>query len=516
MLLLLAGLLGGSLFSFEVAQASPPNSHPYVRYPHAQQRESYTAWSVPNLCKAYSFPTKVSASGVIGILEFGGGWLQSDLNAFSKLNGMPTISVSNVSIDGTQNSPGWNYDEDAEVALDIQCAAAAYYYATGTMPKIIVFFSQGDFINTFKAAVANNCDVLSISWGADEKSWQSEAPGYAAQVEAAAQAATAAGLAIFAASGDNSSSDGDYGTNVDCPASCPHIVGCGGTSKTTSSEVVWGDGRATDLGTGGGFSAIFPVQSFQIGAPSAPKGLGRMVPDVAADADPNTGIIIVLDGYEVLIGGTSAVAPLYSGLFAALGKKLGFVTPTLWKAPTAFADITSGSNGTYKAAVGPDPCSGLGVPRGTAVVTLFAKTAPPPPPNLVAINYNTSSKTLTLTGDTNNNTKSGTQLLLQSSAGTNLTLSTNSGTAGSPTTSATISGFSGNLTIVGNLSDGNDVVSFAGLPLTTITLELGNGNDTASMTLCTVGTCTIDGGAGTNVFVATSTKITTNKNTNFP
>jgi hypothetical protein len=101
-------------------------------------------------------------------------------------------------------------------------------------------------------------------------------------------------------------------------------------AKTASAETVWGDSVATHGGTGGGFSTIFPVQSFQIGAPIAPLGLGRMVPDLAANADPNTGIVIVLDGGQLVIGGTSVVSPLYSDLFAALGKKLGFVTPTLW------------------------------------------------------------------------------------------------------------------------------------------------------------------------------------------
>jgi kumamolisin len=168
---------------------------------------------------------------VIGILEFGGGYLQSDLNAYSTLNGMPKIKVNNVSIDGTQNNPGHDLNADAEVTVDIQCAAASYYYATGTMPTIFVFFSNGDFINTFKAAVTAKCDVLSISWGNDERTFQRQAPGYAAQVEAAAQTATAAGLVIFAASGDFSSSDGGTGTNVDLPAACPHVIGCGGTCQ---------------------------------------------------------------------------------------------------------------------------------------------------------------------------------------------------------------------------------------------------------------------------------------------
>jgi len=96
-----------------------------------------------------------------------------------------------------------------------------------------------------------------------------------------------------------------------------------------------------------------------------------MVPDVCADADPNTGYNVFVHGSATVVGGTSAVAPLYAGLFAALGTKLGFVTPTLWKNQKAFVDITVGSNGFYSAAVGPDPCSGIGAPIGKSIAALF-------------------------------------------------------------------------------------------------------------------------------------------------
>jgi kumamolisin len=177
---------------------------------------------------------------------------------------------------------------------------------------------------------------------------------------------------VFAASGDNSSSDGGPGDNVDMPSACPHVIGCGGTFKTAFSEVVWGDGTPNGRGTGGGYSALFGPQEFQVNAPPSPGQPGRMVPDVAADAAPETGYLVVVHGQEVQIGGTSAVAPLYAGLFASFGQKLGFVTPTLWQHPEAFTDITQGSNGDFSASPGPDPCTGLGVPDGTALAGLLA------------------------------------------------------------------------------------------------------------------------------------------------
>lgn len=332
-------------------------------------------WLIADLCSAYGIPQNLSGTGVIGILELGGGWVQSDLDQFCALNNLPPIVVTNISVDGTQNSPSNPPDlnsADVEVALDIEIAAATYYYATGKMPEIKVFFAENTYEAmeaVINAAVAAKCDVLSISWGADEASWQQDAPGAAESLEAAAQAAAASGMVILAASGDSSSSDGNSGTNVDVPAACPHILGCGGTTKTASTETVWGDGVATDYGTGGGFSAIFPKQAFQL---HAPKGTGRMVPDISANADPATGYLMVYGGLELQVGGTSAVAPFYAGLFAASGRRLGFISPTLWSHPLAFTDITQGSNGAYSAAVGADPCTGLGVPHAGAITGLFS------------------------------------------------------------------------------------------------------------------------------------------------
>jgi hypothetical protein len=211
--------------------------------------------------------------------------------------------------------------------------------------------------------------------------------------DAACADAAARGSVVFAASGDNLSDDGDGdGGQPDCdfPASSPHVVGCGGTAKTATAEVVWNQGGG---GTGGGYSAYFPAQPWQVGVPAGP---GRMVPDVAADADPATGYEIYVDGGWTVVGGTSAVAPLYAGLFAAITSaaaaagrpKLGNILPFLYTHPACFADVTKGDNGAWRAGVGPDPCTGLGVPNGKALLdavigTVSPPAPPPPPPNPV-------------------------------------------------------------------------------------------------------------------------------------
>jgi hypothetical protein len=172
-------------------------------------------------------------------------------------------------------------------------------------------------------------------------------------------------MVVFAASGDNDSRvGGPVRANVDLPASAPHVIGCGGTHKPhTGEETVWNNDprHTTGEGTGGGYSTLFPMPSWQAGAPHGP---GRMVPDVAGNADPNTGYEIILYGAATVFGGTSAVAPLYAGLFASFGTKLGFITPELYLNSACFHDVIHGDNGAFRGRMGADPCTGLGSPLG--------------------------------------------------------------------------------------------------------------------------------------------------------
>jgi kumamolisin len=103
------------------------------------------------------------------------------------------------------------------------------------------------------------------------------------------------------------------------------------------------------------------------------------VPDVAGDADPETGYQTRVDGTDVVVGGTSAVAPLWAALTALgnqeFGKPLGFLNPGLYANPSAFHDITKGSNGAYSAKSGWDPCTGLGTPDGVKLIAALTKPA---------------------------------------------------------------------------------------------------------------------------------------------
>ena len=371
--------LRAALHSY-VHVAPRPKVHAYFKLPRggraARAAGNGGPWNVPDLCQAYNWPTGLTGGGVIAIVELGGGWVQSDMDQFFRGINQPVPNITDVSVDGTQNTPDPSPNSaDGEVALDIEVAAAGYYAATGKPATIRVYWAQ-DIASAVRAATADNCDVCSISWGADEANWGAQAGN---DMEQAAIEATTAGMIVFAASGDNDSSDGGPGrSNVDLPASAPHVIGCGGTSKTRTHETVWNNnpGNADGEGTGGGFSKLFrPMPPWQAGAPHGP---GRMVPDIAANADPNTGYNIVLHGQEIVIGGTSAVAPLYAGLFASFGTKLGFVTPELWANQLCFNDITQGNNGAYRASVGPDPCTGLGSPIGNKLDQLLSHPAANP------------------------------------------------------------------------------------------------------------------------------------------
>jgi kumamolisin len=336
--------------------------------PRAAAGVAGTGWKVTDLLSAYAWPTGQPGGGVIAIIAGSGGWRLEDIQAFAQSIGQPSPTIVDVPID-LSNNPGANDEADMELALDTQLAAASYCFATGQPATIRIYWTPV-FVRGIQAAAGDGCDVCSISWGASEDQWSQSA---AQAVENAAKAATDAGMVIFAASGDNDSSDGSPGgPHVDLPASCPHIIGCGGTTKTPAQETVWNDapGSGDGDGTGGGFSALFqPIPDWQIGAPNGP---GRMVPDVAANADVQTGYNLILNGGPATLGGTSAVSPLYAGLFAAFGRKLGFVAPKLWSNPICFNDITVGDNGMFRADRGPDPCTGLGSPIGTKIAALFS------------------------------------------------------------------------------------------------------------------------------------------------
>jgi kumamolisin len=240
-----------------------------------------------------------------------------------------------------------------------------------------------DAITTAVHDAANKPSVISISWGGPESSWTAQSM---TAMDEACQSASALGITITVAAGDDGSTDGGTGNNVDFPASSPHVLACGGTNldangATIVSEVVWNELANNEGATGGGVSNVFALPSWQtkVQVPAAMTSTGgRGVPDVAGDADPTTGYTIRVDGQTMVIGGTSAVAPLWAGLVAVanqqLGTQVGLIQPAIYaaKAASAFNDITQGNNGAFSAGPGWDACSGLGSPIAGKLIPLLA------------------------------------------------------------------------------------------------------------------------------------------------
>jgi len=355
----------------------------------SQPHAATISYTPPQIAQLYNFPTGAYLNGsgqCIALIELGGGYKSQDLQTYFQQLNVPLPKVSSVSVDHGHNHPaGTPNSADGEVYLDIEVAGAI---APGS--HIVVYFAPNTdrgFLDAITTAIhdsTNNPSVISISWGSAEVSWTTQAMQ---AMDQAFQAAAALGVTVCVAAGDNGSADGvtDGQAHVDFPASSPYALGCGGTRLETVSnqltEVVWNDGP--NSATGGGVSDVFDLPTWQANAgvpASANPGhrVGRGVPDVAGNADPQTGYQVFVDKQSVVFGGTSAVAPLWAGLIALMnqqrGKSVGYLNPTLYQnyqqlsQANALRDVTSGNNGAYSAGPGWDPCSGVGSPDGARLL----------------------------------------------------------------------------------------------------------------------------------------------------
>ena len=349
---------------------------------------SYTPLQVG---QAYGFPEGFDGTGhPIALIELGGGYDETSLGQYFQSLGVPTPAVTAVPVDGGSNTPTGQADgPDGEVQLDIEVAGAL---APGA--ALTVYFApntdQGFADAVTDAAHATPTPTaISISWGGPEASWTAQSMQ---ALDAACQDAVALGITVLVAAGDNGSTDGesDGESHCDFPASSPHVLACGGTRLTVdadgaiSAESVWNDGAGGGA-TGGGVSTVYPLPAWQTGAgvpPNAGGGAsGRGVPDVAGDADPESGYQVSVDGQSTVVGGTSAVAPLWAALVARLaqqaGHSFGLIQPLLYRgvqagvAQPGFHDVTTGSNGAYSAGPGWDACTGFGTPDGTSLYSVL-------------------------------------------------------------------------------------------------------------------------------------------------
>jgi kumamolisin len=339
---------------------------------------SYTPSQVATL---YGFPAGTGKGQCVAIIELGGGYRPGDLGQYFSGLGVGAPNVAAVSVDHAQNSPSGDPNgPDGEVMLDIEVVGAIAPAA-----HICVYFApntDAGFLDAVTTAIhdsTNRPSVISISWGSSESNWTAQAMH---AMDDALQAAATMGITVCVASGDSGASDGvSSGDHVDFPASSSYALGCGGTSlrgtrQSIASETVWNDG-ATGGASGGGVSTFFPVPTWQSGLAATSRAgkiqtlAHRGVPDVSGNADPQTGYKVRIDGSNTVIGGTSAVAPLWAGLIARINQgaspTVGFLNPDLYRNAGWLRDVTQGNNGDFAAAKGWDACTGLGSPNGKSL-----------------------------------------------------------------------------------------------------------------------------------------------------
>lgn len=290
----------------------------------------------------------------------------SDLTAYWNLTGT-NQSLSNITFIaaslGQLPAPSGEESLDTELSSSIAPGSLVRVYATASLTDANVDNGYEGVILDLTAGV--KIDQLSISLG------QCEAD--VAEVQALTdlyyhEILSVLGVSTLISSGDAGSTECGAGNgNVpEFDSTSPFVTAVGGTTLKLSQS-----GVATETawsGSGGGISVLFTKPSYQ----SKIKIADRGVPDVAAVANPATGVIIVLNGSSEVVGGTSAATPIWAGLMAlvnqarlAKGKTtLGLLNPDLYPllGTANFRDIKSGSNGGYSAKAGYDLVTGIGAP----------------------------------------------------------------------------------------------------------------------------------------------------------
>jgi kumamolisin len=391
--------------------------NPFIATAHV----AMNSYLPPQVAQLYNFPSGTDGSGqCIAIFALNGQLGDTGITAqggydpatvktyFEQVLGLRAPQITDVVVHGPGNTPGdgtAETDVTTEVLLDIQVAGGV---APGA--KLAVFFSEfteQGWVDAIMAAVTdtqNNPSVISISYGNPEDAfgqslWTLDA---IAKTNEAFRIAALRHITICCAAGDDGSNDqaGDGLAHCDFPASSPYVLGVGGTRLVSNSGVIlsettWNDGPGS--ATGGGISRLFSEPQYQYSVavpPSVNPGHrhGRGVPDVSAVGDPDTGYLIMDPQGQLTgpVGGTSASAPLWAGLVArlnqALGVSLGFFNPILYRflATGVLRDITTGDNFAYSAGVGYDPCTGLGSPDGTQLLTALHQLSLQPPAHVLA------------------------------------------------------------------------------------------------------------------------------------
>jgi len=281
----------------------------------------------------------------------------TDLNTFTSQNGLATVTTQTVNTNGTSTDTSglgeWSLDSQDVVGMAGGQVGSLIFYNIPTLSNANLTADFNTIVN------ANATKIINVSLGECETSAQGD--GSAAAQDQIFQQAVAQGQTFSISTGDSGADEcGDGGVTPSWPAASQYVVAVGGTTLNASTTT-WTS--ATVWTSGGGSSSTFePQPSWQNGvAPGSKRGL----PDIAYDADPNSGSKIIVNGATQQYGGTSLSAPLFAGAWARViaikGSNVGFAAPLLYQLPASdFHDITSGNNGGETASAGYDLATGRG------------------------------------------------------------------------------------------------------------------------------------------------------------
>jgi subtilisin-like proprotein convertase family protein len=321
--------------------------------------------------------------------------IQSDLAAFDTQFGLPAANLRVIGQTGggaptaTDPTGGWELEE----SLDVEWA-----HAVAPGANIVLVEANSASLTDLMTAVQTAANLsgvsaVSMSWGANEFSGETSFDSDFSK----------AGVAFIGASGDS-------GAPPIYPAASPNVLAVGGTTLTLDSQNNWLSETGWS-GSGGGISSLESQPSYQKGVVTQTT-TQRANPDVAYDANPNTGFAVydsftgsqVFGGPWYEVGGTSDAAPQWAGLVAIAdqGRALNGestlssnqLLTALYQMPSSnFHDITSGNNG-FSAGPGYDLVTGLGTPLANQVVNSLVTPAPPPAPTAPVITTQPANQTV--------------------------------------------------------------------------------------------------------------------------
>jgi subtilase family serine protease len=395
-----------------VTAASPA---PHVVTPCGAALSGGPGYQPSEFAQAYNHDDLLAAGGdgsgeKVGLVEFTN-YRPGDITTYKTCYGLSNTVIP-VNING---GPGSLYAAiEAELDIEVVISNAPgvdevrVYQANNNVSQILPMLDQ---------MVSDNVTVISDSWGLCEPFLP---PSFLEAESTHLEMVAVAGISFFSATGDSGSSDCAALTNgavkalyTDDPSSQPFATAVGGTTlqNTSGTSTTWVNRtNAHRGGGGGGVSQLWPQPAYQSGNPTGSfdngtkcgnfGGTCRQTPDVALDANPNTGYIIYCTVAASLcgpdpwftVGGTSGSAPLMAAITADANSysraqpgthaRMGFANPFLYANAGSFLDVTTGNNniysatGNYFAKPGYDLATGLGSPDAMALATALTGYTP--------------------------------------------------------------------------------------------------------------------------------------------